>query len=57
MVIDVIRTCWRSGRQYESADHMAAELRDRFRKTGINPDKTNEMIASWLGPDISDLVG
>ncbi len=47
-VKEVIETCWRLNRSYESAEHMLSELADRFRKTGLDPERSHEIIANYL---------
>ena len=44
-VREVIETCWRIGRTYESAEHMVVELADRLRRIGIDPEKSHEVLA------------
>ncbi len=47
-VREVVETCWRVGRRYESAEHMAAELADRLRRIGIDPEKSHEVLAELV---------
>ncbi len=47
-VKEVIETCWRIDRTYESAEHMVVELADRLRKIGIDPEKSHEVLAGFV---------
>lgn len=45
---EVIATCWRRRRTYESAEHMVAELRDRLKRNGINFEKSQNILAQMV---------
>ena len=44
---EVIATCWRVGRSYESAEHMKVEVADRLKRKGINPKESRQVVAAW----------
>ena len=45
---EVIATCWRRGRRYESAEHMTSELANRLRRIGIDPEKSHEVLVGLV---------
>lgn len=47
-VREVVSTCLRVGRSYESAEHMRKEIEERLAKFDVRPEQTKDVVAGWL---------